>query len=78
MRQKELLLNRDIAIVHKFYELYDVKRMRMDDVLDVMSKQYFFLNTNYIYSLIFYNKKNNDLYSSLVESKSKKVLISQV
>ncbi len=33
MRSKELKAARDRKIVEKFHELYDLKRMRMDDVL---------------------------------------------
>ena len=66
MRSKELIEKRDRAIVDKFHELYDVKRMRMDDVLRILSEQHFFLDTNYIYSRIFYNGNNNQYYSELL------------
>jgi hypothetical protein len=69
MRRKELKEKRDREIVKKFYELYDKKRMRMDDVLKELSEKHFFLDTNYIYSIIFYNKENNDYYNHLIENK---------
>jgi hypothetical protein len=69
MRSRELIRKRDKAIVSKFHELYDVKRMRMDDVLKILSEQYFFLDANYIYSRIFYDKDNNQYYDSLLTTK---------
>ncbi|MEI8087204.1 MAG: hypothetical protein WCG93_13420 [Paludibacter sp.] len=71
MRSKELLKKRDHDIVCKFHELYDLKRMRMDDVLKIMSEQHFYLDTNYIYACIFYNTDNNEHYNSLLEKKDK-------
>lgn len=72
MCRSERLQKRNTAIVHKFFELYDVKRMRMDDVLEVLANDHFFLDPDYIYSIVFYDKKNNDIYSNLVESISNK------
>jgi hypothetical protein len=71
MRRKELLIKRDQAIVTKFHELYDVKRMRMDDVLRIMSEQHFYLDTTYIYARIFYCKENYEYYNSLLDAKQK-------
>lgn len=67
MRKKELIKNRDKAIVEKFHELYDVKRMRMDDVLKVLSERYFYLDPDYIYARIFYCKDNSAYYDRLLE-----------
>lgn len=69
MRDKTLIQKRDKAIVDKFHELYDVKRKRIDDVLKELSENYFYLDCNYIYARIFYNKENNEYYNSLVERK---------
>ena len=38
MRNNDLKKKRDKRIVEKFYELYDVKRLRMDDVLQELSR----------------------------------------
>ncbi len=65
-RKSELKQKRDKKIVEKFHLYYDVKRMRMDDVLDKLSNEIFFLDSNYIYALIFYNKSNNEYYESLL------------
>lgn len=65
-RRKDLTEKRDRAIVEKFHELYDKKRMRMDDVLDKLSNELFFLDSNYIYARIFYHKKNNAYYEELL------------
>jgi hypothetical protein len=71
MRSNELIKKRDKAIVCKFHELYDVKRMRMDDVLKIMSENHFYLDPNYIYARIFYNDENHNYYNSLFEKKEK-------
>lgn len=69
-RRKDLTSIRNKKIVEKFHELYDKKRMRMDDVLYKLSTEHFFLDKDYIYSLIFYNKKNKEYYYSLFNNKS--------
>jgi len=65
MRRKELIQVRDRAIVNKFHELHDVKRIRMDDVLKELSEKHFYIDSDYIYKRIFYIKENNDYYNSL-------------
>lgn len=65
LRRKELIQVRDKAIVNKFHELHDVKRIRMDDVPKELSEKYFYLDETYIYSGIFYHKENNEYYNSL-------------
>lgn len=67
MRGKELIKKRDHAIIKKFYEEYDIKRRRMDDVLIDLSENMFYLDKNYIYARIFYNKENYDYYLSLTD-----------
>jgi hypothetical protein len=69
MRRTELIQIRDKAIVTKFHELHDVKRIRMDDVLKELSEKYFYLDPTYIYARIFYHKDNNDYYQKLNERK---------
>ena len=64
-RSKELIRKRDMAIVDKFHELHDKKRIRMDDVLKKLSEDYFYLDETYIYARIFYHKENNEYYNSL-------------
>jgi len=73
MTKQERIDKRNELIVRKFYELYDIKRMRMDDVLAELEEKYFFLDQNYIYSIIFYNKRYNDLYSDMLQNKKKLV-----
>jgi hypothetical protein len=55
-------------LVKKFHELYDVKRKRMDDVLFELSEDHFFIDTDYIYSRIFYCKENHEYYNELLNS----------
>ncbi len=68
MTKDERIDLRNQLIVRKFHELYDVKRMRMDDVLIELEAKYFFLDPDYIYSIIFYKEKYNSLYRSLLGS----------
>lgn len=65
MTKQERINTRNEQIVRKFYELYDVKRMRMDDVLTELETKHFFLAKEYIYAIVFYKKKWNDFYLSL-------------
>lgn len=69
MRKNELIQKRNREICKKFFELYDCKRMRMDDVLKELSENHFFLDANYIYGIIFYNKEYNDYYTELTKTK---------
>ena len=59
MKNEALKEKRDRKMIQKFHNLYNVKRMRIDDVLEELSNNHFFLTTEYIYSRIFYNKKNS-------------------
>lgn len=72
MRNTELTKIRDRKMVETFYQLYDVKRIRLDDVLRQLSEQVFFLSTDYIYKRIFYNAENLAYYDRLKHSGGKK------
>lgn len=67
MRNTDLKNKRDKRIVETFYKLYDVQRLRMDDVLHTLSEDIFFLSVDYIYNIIFYTKENKEYYDQLVE-----------
>ena len=69
MRNPEMTKMRDRKLVEKFYQLYDVKRIRLEDVLFRMSQEIFFLDTNYIYKRIFYIPGNLSYYERLKEGK---------
>ncbi len=69
MRKRDLIKKRDKRMVQKFFELYDVKRRRMDDVLTELSEEHFFLDTSYIYSRIFYCEENSAYYNELLNSR---------
>lgn len=71
MRNSEMTKLRDRKMVETFYQLYDIKRIRLDDVLKQMSLKMFFLDTNYIYKRIFYVNDNLDYYERLKEGRSK-------
>lgn len=65
MRNSELTKIRDRKMVEMFYHLYDVKRIRLDDVLVRLSTEVFFLSTDYIYKRIFYNVDNYSYYEKI-------------
>lgn len=69
---QELKELRDKRLIETFYLLYDLKRIRLDDVLTQMSREMFFLSESYIYKLIFYNNKNL-LYYNLIKEQQRKV-----
>lgn len=66
MNKKERIEARNRDLIRKFYELYDVKRIRLEDTILQLEKQ-FYIDKDYIYALIFYNKKNNQYYESLLQ-----------
>lgn len=69
MRNPEMTKRRDQKMVETFYRLYDVKRIRLEDVLSRMSEDLFFLDTDYIYKRIFYIAENLAYYERLKEGK---------
>ena len=71
MRNPEMTKQRDRKMVETFYHLYDVKRVRLEDVLSHMSGNIFFLDTNYIYKRIFYLPDNLAYYERLKDGKKK-------
>lgn len=64
MRDSRLVKKRDEKLVKEFHRLYDVERLRIEDVLDKLSES-FFLDPTYLYNRIFYNAENKELYYSL-------------
>ena len=75
MRNPEMTRIRDRKMVETFHQLYDVKRIRLDDVLSRMSLKMFFLDTNYIYKRIFYVNENLNYYESLKEGRTKPSIV---
>jgi len=67
MRNLELIKKRDRRMVEMFHQLYDVKRKRMDDVLTELSEDHFYLDKQYIYNKIFYDKENLDYYNEMMK-----------
>lgn len=72
MRNTELTKIRDRRMVETFYQLYDVRRIRLDDVLRQLSEKVFFLSTDYIYKRIFYHSENLAYYDALKHGGKKK------
>jgi len=65
MRNTSLTKKRDLKMIEAFHELYDIKRIRLDDVLKKMSDDLFYLDQNYIYKRIFYVSDNYAYYEEL-------------
>lgn len=68
VQKRNLLIARDRKMVEEFFQLYEVKRLRMDDVLKKLSEELFFLNANYIYKRIFSIEENRAYLDVLVRS----------
>ena len=68
MKRADLLKKRDVKLVETFYQLYDVKRLRIDDVLKELSNK-FFITENTVFRIIFRNKENQAYYD-MIKSKS--------
>lgn len=71
MRNREMTKIRDRKMVEKFHQLYDIKRIRLEDVLSRMSQEFFFLDENYIYKRIFYIPENLSYYERLKDGKKR-------
>lgn len=76
MRNPELTRKRDYKMVENFYQLYDEKRIRLDDVLCLIGDK-FFLSADYVYKRIFYNRDNIRYYERLKHCKGDVVEASQ-
>ena len=68
MKRADLLKKRDLKLVETFYQLYDVKRLRIDDVLKELSNK-FFITENTVFRIIFRNK-DNQAYYDMIKTKS--------
>lgn len=73
MTKRELLAMRDRRIVEEFYNLYEVKRLRLDDVLNRLSVEMFFLSPNYIYKRVFSVESNRIYYEQLIRNNQSKI-----
>lgn len=71
MRNSDLTAVRDKKMVELFHQLYDVQRIRLDDVLQKLSSEVFFLSSDYIYKRIFYHKDNLLYYDQLKKGMAK-------
>lgn len=61
MKRADLIKKRDKKLVETFHKLYDVKRLRIDDVLKTLSDEFFITETT-VFRLIFRNKENQAYY----------------
>lgn len=77
MRNPELTRKRDYRMVEGFYQLYDEKRIRLDDVLCRIGDR-FFLSADYVYKRIFYNRDNLRYYERLKRCKGDTTEASQI
>lgn len=65
-RNRELVLIRNDRIIVRYYFWREIQRRRLDDVIDILSKKEFFLNTSTLRRII---RDNLDKYSLLKEEK---------
>ena len=64
MRDSSLIKKRDRSLVDKFHELYNVRRVRIEDALQKTAEE-FYLSKDYVYKRIFYHNTNRQYYDSL-------------
>lgn len=60
---------RDEKLVSEFYQLYNIRRMTLNDTLTRLSNQ-FRLGSSYIYQRVFDVKENADFYNQLATYKT--------
>ena len=65
---------RDELLVKKFHELYDIKKIRYEKVMEELEWNWFFIDQKTIWALIRYNEENFELYQSLLEKNNTKQL----
>lgn len=61
-RSSELIHIRNINLVKRYYYWSEIKRLRLDDVLEILSKKEFFISEQTIWNII---KKNHEMISRL-------------
>ncbi len=70
MRNQELCAARNEKIAETFYYMYEVRRIRMDDAIDVLATKLFFLEPKYVEKLLLYNASTK-IYLSNLDKMSK-------
>ena len=66
-RSSELIHMRNIRLLKRYYELSEVKRMRIDDILQCLSVKEFFLSKTTIWAII---RGNTDMLDMLARGES--------
>jgi hypothetical protein len=61
-RSSELIRIRDINLIRRYYFWSEIKRRRLDDVLEILSKKEFFISEQTIWRII---KKNHGMIAQL-------------
>lgn len=56
-RSKELIQKRDVKLVERYYYWTEVKRLRFDDALKILSEEEFFISVDRIMTVIRNNYK---------------------
>ena len=65
-RDKGLIKLRDELLIRRYFELYEIKRLRFDDILTILSQDEFFISEQRISLII---RKNTDLIYKLSKQK---------
>ena len=58
-RSKELIKQRNLKLIARYYQLFEIKRMRYDDVIKQLSEEEFFITEQTIVGIIL--KEKNEL-----------------
>jgi hypothetical protein len=61
-RSSKLIHLRDIFLMKRYYDLSEVKRIRLDDVLHILSTKEFFISEQRIWSIV---RSNTDMLDTL-------------
>ena len=67
-RDKNLIRLRDEKLIKRYYYWTEFKRRRFDDVLNILSKEEFFISEQRVDLII---RKNNDYLNKLIKKKPK-------
>lgn len=67
-RSKELVQIRDCKLIKRYFDLMEVKRLRLDDVLQILSRDEFFISERTVWLII---KKNIDKIDILINEQKR-------
>jgi hypothetical protein len=66
-RSSKLIHLRDICLIKRYYDLNEIKRIRLDDVLHILSTKEFFISEQRIWSIV---RHNTDMLDTLAHGET--------